>query len=190
MKANIVVISMILVSPLACAAVYKWTDSNGEVHYTQTPPAQGKVTKLPPPPGPSSSAKDEQKHVEDMQKKMIDAEQKAQTDKVNAEKNAIEERTRAINCQRAKDKLAKLEAKDRIRKETAAGKSEILSPEEKDVEIVQTKASVEEYCSPKPVQVEAAPATQGEPQKVDQTGAAPQPQTQQMPVQQGQPVVK
>jgi len=34
-------IALLLIAPLACAQVYKWTDAHGTVHYSQTPPANG-----------------------------------------------------------------------------------------------------------------------------------------------------
>ncbi|HKK16999.1 MAG TPA: DUF4124 domain-containing protein, partial [Gammaproteobacteria bacterium] len=41
----------LLVSSNALAAMYKWVDENGEVHYTQTPPPgdiQAETIKPPP----------------------------------------------------------------------------------------------------------------------------------------------
>ncbi|WP_329741123.1 DUF4124 domain-containing protein [Dyella sp. A6] len=34
-------IALLLIAPLACAQVYKWTDAHGTVHYSQTPPPTG-----------------------------------------------------------------------------------------------------------------------------------------------------
>ena len=34
-------IALLLIAPLACAQVYKWTDAHGTVHYSQMPPASG-----------------------------------------------------------------------------------------------------------------------------------------------------
>jgi hypothetical protein len=34
-------VALLLVAPLACAQVFKWTDAHGTVHYSQTPPPTG-----------------------------------------------------------------------------------------------------------------------------------------------------
>jgi DNA polymerase III gamma/tau subunit len=34
-------VALLLIAPLACAQVFKWTDAHGTVHYSQTPPPSG-----------------------------------------------------------------------------------------------------------------------------------------------------
>ncbi|RUL71419.1 DUF4124 domain-containing protein [Dyella choica] len=34
-------LALLLIAPLACAQVYKWTDAHGTVHYSETPPPTG-----------------------------------------------------------------------------------------------------------------------------------------------------
>lgn len=151
MKNNLAIMAVTLLASVnAYANVYKWVDKNGEVHYTQTPPSEGTATKLPPPPKPSSSAKSEQKKITEMEKQFQTTQEQQKKDAIDLQKQAIEERTRAINCDRAKSRLKTLEIKARIRLETAQGKSGPMTPEEKDLELQQTKNDVEKYCSPKP----------------------------------------
>lgn len=37
----LIAVALLLLSPLATAQVYKWTDAQGTVHYSEAPPAQG-----------------------------------------------------------------------------------------------------------------------------------------------------
>lgn len=37
----LIAVALLLLAPLATAQVYKWTDANGTVHYSEAPPAQG-----------------------------------------------------------------------------------------------------------------------------------------------------
>ncbi len=37
----LIAVALLLLAPLATAEVYKWTDANGTVHYSEAPPAQG-----------------------------------------------------------------------------------------------------------------------------------------------------
>jgi len=41
MHRSLIAVALLLLTPLAHAQVYKWTDPNGTVHYSETPPAQG-----------------------------------------------------------------------------------------------------------------------------------------------------
>ncbi|GLQ90413.1 DUF4124 domain-containing protein [Dyella flagellata] len=36
-----IALALLLIAPLACAQVYKWTDAHGTVHYSETPPPTG-----------------------------------------------------------------------------------------------------------------------------------------------------
>jgi hypothetical protein len=36
-----IAVALLLIAPLACAQVFKWTDARGTVHYSQTPPPNG-----------------------------------------------------------------------------------------------------------------------------------------------------
>jgi hypothetical protein len=41
MQHSLIAVALMLLTPLATAQVYKWTDSQGTVHYSQTAPAAG-----------------------------------------------------------------------------------------------------------------------------------------------------
>jgi hypothetical protein len=41
MRRPSIALALLLVAPLACAQVYKWTDAHGTVHYSETPPPTG-----------------------------------------------------------------------------------------------------------------------------------------------------
>ncbi|MEO6799794.1 MAG: DUF4124 domain-containing protein [Rhodanobacter sp.] len=45
----LIAVALLLLAPLASAQVFKWTDANGTVHYSEAPPAQGtKYSKISP----------------------------------------------------------------------------------------------------------------------------------------------
>lgn len=65
MRRTLTVLALLLSAPLALAQVYKWTDANGTVHYSETPPANGSYKTIrtpgsaqalgnPPPPAAST----------------------------------------------------------------------------------------------------------------------------------------
>ena len=41
MQRSLIAVALMLLTPLAVAQVYKWTDSHGTVHYSQTAPTSG-----------------------------------------------------------------------------------------------------------------------------------------------------
>ena len=41
MHRSLIAVALLLLAPLANAQVYKWTDANGTVHYSETPPVEG-----------------------------------------------------------------------------------------------------------------------------------------------------
>ncbi|KRE88582.1 hypothetical protein ASG87_08345 [Frateuria sp. Soil773] len=41
MRRPLLAAALLLLTPIAFAQAYKWTDSHGTVHYSETPPAQG-----------------------------------------------------------------------------------------------------------------------------------------------------
>jgi hypothetical protein len=49
MRRTLTVLALLLSAPLALAQVYKWTDANGTVHYSETPPANGSYKTMRTP---------------------------------------------------------------------------------------------------------------------------------------------
>jgi hypothetical protein len=66
MQRLLLVVVLLLLTPLAFAQVYKWTDAGGTVHYSETPPStgtnykqiktSGSVEPLAPPPAVETAA--------------------------------------------------------------------------------------------------------------------------------------
>jgi len=56
MKAKTHFLQLLVATAIACfaasasAGMYKWTDKQGNVHYTETPPDEGNSTEIAPPP--------------------------------------------------------------------------------------------------------------------------------------------
>ena len=54
-----IALALLLVAPLACAQVYKWTDAHGTVHYSESPPPTGtKYSQVSVNTGSSAPAAD------------------------------------------------------------------------------------------------------------------------------------
>jgi len=130
------------------ATVYKWTDSNGEIQYSENPPLNVDSTPLSIQSAPSSSANEEIKRYEKINKQFSAMSEKEQAEKAKAEKAAEEAHLKKINCERAKTHLQSMESQPRIRLENAQGNVTALTTEERDADIKRTKEDIEKYCTP------------------------------------------
>lgn len=128
----------------ASAAMYKWVDENGEVHYTQSPPPEGVQgeTIKPPPKVDTKSAVEQldakEKQWDDLQKQKADAAKKEaeQQDQI-AKKKA--------NCKLGHDKLDSY-VQPRVKKTNADGSKEWMTEEERQAQIKEANNIIKEFC--------------------------------------------
>jgi len=94
----------------ASATLYKWTDANGRVVYSDQPPPSGvkneTVLGAPPPPSNPNAVKDMAAKELDIKKRQADA---AEKDK-KAESQRADNAKRAEECARAREQLRQLAA--------------------------------------------------------------------------------
>ncbi|MCG3203006.1 MAG: hypothetical protein NFCOHLIN_02909 [Gammaproteobacteria bacterium] len=97
----------------AAAGMYKWTDADGQVHYTQSPPPAGvQGQELKPPPRVDSESA-----VEDLETKQKGFEERVE-DKAKAEEEAAKTADQAAEkaryCEQLRADLAGLQTAQRI----------------------------------------------------------------------------
>ncbi len=136
---------LILGCALANAAVYRWVDANGKVHYSDKPPAAG--TK----PLPIKSSPTDPSQVEAREKthqKTLDqyAKQESEQDKAQAqaEKKAAE---RKAACQQAQQKLTQLEQARRVTRTDKDGNKVYLDADQIDAAHAKAQAEVDKLCN-------------------------------------------
>ncbi len=104
--------------------VYSWTDSAGNIHYSDQTQANAHEVKTAPPPssqavttgGTSSAASDDDAHAQD--------------------------------CQHKRDQLTTYQNASKITETDALGKTREYSPEEQQKLIDMTAASIHDLCTP------------------------------------------
>jgi hypothetical protein len=151
-----IALALCLFIPAAWADLYKWTDEDGKVHYSDQPPP-GDVKKTEsikqPKSAPASdsaaaaanpSAKPKTAADLDMEfrKRRVEAaeaEAKAQKDA-----EAAEEKKR--NCQRATAQVASLERGGRVTKPGPNGEQTYMSDEEIAKEVVSARKAADSWC--------------------------------------------
>jgi hypothetical protein len=128
--------------------IYKWTDDQGEVQFTQFPPPGRKAERLrgasPPAQSPEISENDLQKQVETMEQQNKEQLQGAKDAKQRAEIQKI----RSSNCETANKNLVNLQRGGNIRYMGPDGNVIRLTDEERQKRIEEANAQIKENCSP------------------------------------------
>ncbi|MFN0040664.1 MAG: DUF4124 domain-containing protein [Burkholderiales bacterium] len=143
---------------LSVAQTYKWTDSEGKVHYSDKPPPANikkSVTVKPPsragvsataderagaaPAGPKTAAEQE---AEFRQRKVETAEKEARQKQADAEQE-----NKKRNCENARRYLATVQDGGRISRYNAKGEVEYLEEAQYAQEAQNAKKSVDSWCN-------------------------------------------
>ncbi len=143
--------TIFLMPNLVNAEAYRYQDENGQTVYTQNPPTNVNATPIKPPPPPASSGMNEKAAIE---KKIADdkaAEVKAKKDQALADINAMTEEEKRENCLKARQQLANLQLRNRVKMISPDGQVTMLSEAQKNEEIAKTRAAIKDYCT-KPIE--------------------------------------
>lgn len=134
--------------PLAgFAEMYKWTDEEGVVHYTQQPPPPevGEVTEIAPPPDINTDKA--LRELEADREKLHELEKQREEQQA---KQAEKERIAAIfekNCKISRERLEKLQTgPNRVRAIDAEGNMTRTTVEEHQARVEEVKKKIEKYC--------------------------------------------
>jgi len=149
--ATLLLASLLLQSPVF-GGIYKWTDANGEIHYTQTPPPDGittqKIEGALPPAESQQTLHEEQRKLQE-QLKAFDERRAEQKEEETIRK--LEQEDREINeknCITAKNNLGKLQQGGIKRYLTPEGDVIRLTEEDRQRRITEANKQVEQYCNP------------------------------------------
>jgi len=127
----------------ATAAVYKWVDDQGNVHYSEQKPAQSPAEKIKidkaPPPSSSSYKKPTLKTEEEGNNKG------ESTDNANS-KNADIAKQKQEMCAEARKDLELMQNTGRLRVKDKDGNVTYMTDEDKAARIKRNQDRVKEYC--------------------------------------------
>lgn len=144
-------ICLLLTSISTHAALNKWVDADGKVHYSDTAPADAKVKKLRSSSAPDASAPTTEAPA---QKSVAEREadwKKSQNAKDEAEKKvALEKENVAIkqkNCDSARGNLAAYENSPRMVQYDAKGERTYLDETARAQKIDEARKAVSTYCN-------------------------------------------
>jgi hypothetical protein len=132
-----------LATPVA-AAMYKWVDENGQVHYTQEKPppgVQGQTIK-PPPEVDTEAA---EKQLETREKLLNEAQEGRTKSREEAAKAAEEKEFFAENCRRAQQTLASYQVPNAL-VEQPDGSRKRYTEEERLAGIAEAEKRIKDFC--------------------------------------------
>ncbi|MBA2410057.1 MAG: DUF4124 domain-containing protein [Gammaproteobacteria bacterium] len=124
--------------------VYKWTDEEGKVHYTQTPPAGADTTTIKLAPPPVSAGQPDERLI----KQLEDFEQRRQARDASRQDQAEMKNTnkiRADNCTQAQENLVTLESHGQVTLKEGDSYRK-LSEEERQAKISEAQGHIKEFC--------------------------------------------
>ena len=137
------ILLLVAMSP-ANAAMFKWTDANGNVQYGEHPPAGAGAEhiKVAPEPASTPAAPSLQQQVDALDKRLAtEAEQKAET-----EQKKQDAENRKINCTNAKNNLEQLRMGGHRLTRMPDGSYERLEEKQQQDLISKNEKAVKEFC--------------------------------------------
>lgn len=136
---------ILILAPLSAQAVfYKWVDQNGVTQYTQSPPPSGHYREMSSPPPPASTA--EQAPVAPASPQEDSASALAKTPSPDPQLQAKHQQELQQSCRIARQNLQLLENRARLRIKAADGSLRVMSEEEKQAKLVETRKMIDENC--------------------------------------------
>ena len=145
---TLITICLFCLASLSFAAkIYKWTDSEGNIHYGEHPPA-GQAEQIKVPHGPAAPAPAAQPSTQQgSTQKLLDAFAKERKDKQEAStKSAAEKALRERNCSSAKRRIAGLKLGGRQFEMTDSGEQHFLSEAEVQSRIEEAQKYADKWC--------------------------------------------
>ena len=130
----------------ASTDIYKWTDSSGNVIYSQTPPPEGITYEVVENSSRAQSSSSDSSGTEAIQERLDESRQARKERKSQQERIAESNQIKQENCKKASDNLRTLTSRGQISiKEGDLYRK--LTEEERQQRIQATQADIEEFCN-------------------------------------------
>ncbi len=147
---GLVAATLALFTPLALADLYRCTDAQGQVYYTDQPSARclqaGTLLKKAPSPVPPSAEKASPPASKSLQEQELEF-RKRRAERAEQELKAQKEaQLKAQNCDAARANLASYTQAGRVLRYTPQGEREYLSDEQRAEETEKWRKEVAKWC--------------------------------------------
>lgn len=131
--------------------IYKWTDQQGMIQYSELPPPTGvqyEMVRKPTgaEPGGEASTQNLSKEQENLAKQVAEQEKQAQEQAEQAQKEAQD--TRIKNCEAAKKNIQVLQSGSPVVKTDEKGNKVALGTEQREAELKKAQKDQDYFCNP------------------------------------------
>ncbi|SCZ62920.1 DUF4124 domain-containing protein [Thiohalomonas denitrificans] len=137
----IATICLVLAAP-AVAKMYKWTDNEGNIHYSQIPPEGREAREIAAPPKVRPQQAEEPAQDKTAQP---EGEESAKEPELTPEQQAEREQLYRRNCDAAQKNLKLFQNARRIMEN---GELVIITEEDRAKRLESTREQIEKYCNP------------------------------------------
>tara|TARA_R110002072_G_C7974566_1_gene535224 strand:- start:11472 stop:11933 length:462 start_codon:yes stop_codon:yes gene_type:complete len=127
------------------AEMYKWIDSEGKTHYSQSRPVDNVTVETIKPPS-SVNTEDAVKALEKRVKTVNEARDERIKTKEEQQKAEEETAKKEQKCQQARDRLLSYQQRPRVNVVNPDGSKRILSEDERQLEINKSKDNINTFC--------------------------------------------
>jgi len=131
---------------LAHAELYKWTDGQGKVHYTDQPPTVNAQTVKHPQAGQTETTTQATKSLSDKDQAYQKRHEEAEQARLKAEKEAEEARVRSANCAKARNNLSTLQNRSRVYTTNAAGQRTYMDDAARADALANSQKAISDFC--------------------------------------------
>ena len=101
---------ILLFATVASAQMYRWTDDDGNVVYSQTPPPDNRPAKsITAPPPPAENPERIRKETEELHKQLDELAKERKEKEEEKQRDEEERRQKATSCQIAKKNLKRIQ---------------------------------------------------------------------------------
>ena len=107
-----ILLGLFLVTSQAFAGMYRWTDDEGNVVYSQTPPPDNRPVKpIAPPPPPAENTSQIQQQTQKLQEQLDNFARERNEKKQKQQEAAQEKKQKAEKCKVARSNLKSMQEK-------------------------------------------------------------------------------
>lgn len=131
---------------LAHAELYKWTDSQGKVHYTDQPPTVNAQTVKNPQSGQAETTTQAAKSLSDKDQAYKKRLEEAEQARLKAEKEAEQARIQRENCTKARNNLDTLQNRSRVYTTNSAGQRTYMDDAARADALANSQKAVSDFC--------------------------------------------
>ncbi len=128
------------------AELYKWTDGEGKVHYSDQPPTVEAQTIKASSSGQAATTSEATQSLNAKEQEYQKRRKDAEDARAKAEKEAEQARIKRENCDKARNNLATLQNKARVYTTNAAGQRVYMDDSARESALASSQKAVSENC--------------------------------------------